>query len=112
MSNHPAGSKPMKREECYLIARFTTKDNDDDVFFVKMRTTPRGQSFTCSCDTFAVNLVNEQMGSCKHVVFCKKSVVDVDGSIPIDNFPKAKVRNDEKTLKLWMDRSVNTYLID
>lgn len=104
-------SNPVGADQWYLIARFTSRANKDTVYFVKTREASRGQDLICTCDTFAANLVNGK-GRCKHTLFCKRNVIDYDGSIPIEKLPPKKVAKNRKVLNFWMERNVNTYLIE
>jgi predicted nucleic acid-binding Zn finger protein len=104
-------SNPVSAKEWYLIARFTTRADKDQVFFVKTREASRGQDLICTCDSFAANLVNGK-GHCKHTKFCKLKVIDHAGSIPIEKLPPKRVTKNRKILNLWMERNVGTYLIE
>jgi hypothetical protein len=99
------------KDSWYLIARFTSRADKDSVYFVKTREAARGQDLSCTCDTFAANLVNGR-GTCRHTKFCKLKVIDHDGSIPIDKLPPRRVAANRKVLNLWMERNVGTYLIE
>lgn len=111
MSNRNADDERTATAVWYLIARFTARRDKDVVYFVKAREGDANRSLQCTCDTFAANLVNGR-GTCKHTQFCLLKVIDFDGSIPIEKLPPKKVARNRKVLNFWMERNVNTYLIE